>query len=59
MYTYKVNGRECCEVVVGTKSGKLGVITTNKRFVIIREKAHSKTINCIQLAKGEMFITTA
>jgi hypothetical protein len=45
-------------MLVGARSGNIYLLTTTKRLLLMRKKAHTKSINCIRLAKPELFVTT-
>ncbi len=55
---YPVEGQEVIDLLCGTKIGDLGVMTSG-RFIILKEKAHQKTVNCLKVlaAKEEVIIT--
>jgi hypothetical protein len=46
---------------VGTRSGKLAVVSQRKHFLVMRDKAHAKWINVVRWAVGkeEVFVTAA
>lgn len=56
-FCYKTGGRSCCELLLGMRSGSIYTISPTKKLVLLRKKAHTKTINCIRLAMREHFVT--
>jgi Ni,Fe-hydrogenase maturation factor len=52
MMFYPINKNKM-ELLIGTKKGTIGVVTSKKYFCAIKYKAHEMRINCLVMLKKE------
>lgn len=64
-YHYALNNNYKSDLIVGTYSGSIGVVVNKNKFIILKERAHGKFINCIRWIKiggkgqNDLFVTSS
>ncbi len=61
-YSIKANNRVDHDLLVGTRKGTIAMICQEKNFIVVRNRAHERRINCllkININQDVFFVTTS